>query len=122
MKNQAASHYIPIYGSTVMVVATDNIRAAHNKPEMLEALHSDPIDFDCYGLTSRHNNLFVIFYQRSGLSHDTVAHEIFHVTHRIGEFLGIKLDGENHEALAYLNGHLTGLVYGSLKKWKVKIQ
>lgn len=52
-----------------------------------------------------------IFYFRHELRVDLIAHEIFHMTHRIMHYVGEKFPDGTHEAFAYLNGWITGQVY-----------
>lgn len=42
---------------------------------------------------------------------ETVAHEVFHVTHRIMEYCSANFDSEHHEQGAYLMGWLMDVVW-----------
>jgi hypothetical protein len=53
-----------------------------------------------------------LFFQADSLSYDTIAHEIFHVVHRLMEQLGDTISPQNHEAWAYLMSYLV--------KWTIK--
>jgi hypothetical protein len=56
------------------------------------------------------------------ISHNLIAHEIFHATHVILDFVGNKFSIEHTEPFAYLSGYITDLVYKDIKKWKIKIK
>jgi len=52
------------------------------------------------------------------LSHNTIAHEIFHAAVRVTEDRGV----EDEEAQAWLAGHLTAVIYKFLDKKKLVIK
>jgi len=52
------------------------------------------------------------------LTHNTIAHEIFHAAVRITEDRGIV----DEEAQAWLTGHITGSVYKFLERKKLKVK
>ena len=52
------------------------------------------------------------------LSHNTIAHEIYHVVVRVTEERNIV----DEEAQAWLDGHITGAIYKFLDKKKFKIK
>lgn len=69
-------------------------------------------------LTSCSNDgRFGIFFGTRGLSIDEVAHEVFHVTHRILEWSHANFDPDHHEQGAYLHGHLFDLTYKQVKRY-----
>lgn len=47
---------------------------------------------------------------------DTVAHECVHAAFDILDHVGVKVDPNNHEALAYMIGHLAGECHLALRK------
>jgi hypothetical protein len=51
------------------------------------------------------------------LSHNTIAHEVFHATVRVTE----DRDITDEEAQAWLSGHLTGVIYKFLAKKNIAI-
>lgn len=52
------------------------------------------------------------------LTHNTIAHEIFHAAVRVTEDRGVV----DEEAQAWLAGHLTGVTYKFLEKKKLEIK
>jgi hypothetical protein len=60
--------------------------------------------------------------RRETLTHNMIAHEIFHATHHIMEHIEHHLTAADHEPHAYLCGYLTKLVYACLKKHRVLIR
>jgi len=52
------------------------------------------------------------------LTHNTVAHEIYHVATRVTEERGVT----DEEAQAWLCGHLSGVIYKFLEKKKLEIK
>ena len=66
-------------------------------------------DYD--GLVSWNEYTFGIFLTCDA-THRTIAHEVFHLTHRILDYRHADYDVEYDEPAAYLCGYLTDLVYG----------
>lgn len=64
-------------------------------------------------------NNYAIYFNYSHLDHGTIAHEIFHLTHRIFDSISGKFDINNQEPLAYLCEWLTDWVYAELEKEKL---
>lgn len=99
---------VPIFGARVQLIVTDDIRSERKKQEHLFG----PVDSGTYylALCSRsggHN--FALFFEPAGLTRRIIAHEIFHLTHRIlHDWIGAQFD---HETFACLNGDLHEWVY-----------
>jgi hypothetical protein len=52
------------------------------------------------------------------LTHNTIAHEVYHVATRVTEERGVT----DEEAQAWLCGHLSGVIYKFLEKKKLEIK
>ncbi len=122
MKEYCALHIVPIYGTKLEFVVSDSITKARNKPDRVKRYRSKYEEGEFYGLLSRFGNYMGLFIASDAVTHDGIAHEVFHLTHRIAEFVEVKFDPDHHEALAYLNQELTRTIYDDLKKWKIKIK
>ncbi len=103
---------LPIYGARIQLIITDDIQFERKAQEHLFG----PIEGTCYdALCSRssgHN--FALFFEPGALNHRIIAHEIFHLTHRILEWAGVPFREDNHEAFALVNGELHTWVFGKL--------
>lgn len=104
---------IPIFNAVVWLVVSDNIPAA--RAEMAHWFGPVPEcpDYDAlcsYG--AGHN--FALFFEPGALTPKIIAHEIFHLTHRIIDWAGVRFDSQSHEAGALLNGYLSDLIYREL--------
>lgn len=112
---------VPLYLSKVFINVSDDINFFYQKKwtKMF-----GPFDATgCCGLTSRNQyNQFCIHLERKYLSHQVIAHEVFHLTCRIMESAGIELDENNHEPYTYLHAFLSNEVYRILDKWDEKIK
>ena len=62
-------------------------------------------------------NYYLLFHT-DFLSHNTIAHEIYHATVRISEDRVVT----DEEAQAWLSGCITGMVYEFLEKKKVQLK
>lgn len=61
---------------------------------------------------------YYILFHKDYLTHNTIAHEVFHATVRITE----DRDVTDEEAQAWLSGYITGLVYTFLDKKKLQVK
>jgi hypothetical protein len=112
---------IPLYPATLIVCVSDD--PADERKACLHdfGLYRGPRKFD--GLNSYDNaGKFAIFLDRHTLSHRSLSHEIFHVTHRIMEYVGDRFTPRNQEPYAYLNCWITQQVYALCSAWRLKIK
>lgn len=64
---------------------------------------------------------FAVQILRNAVEHGVIAHEVFHVTHRIWSYLGDTFSVDHNEPYAHLCEYLTEWVYKQLKKGKVRV-
>jgi len=114
-----ARHHIPIYDFKFWVVVTSDMeksRAGFNR-----ILGRDAGDCEvghCVGLTSRgEGRVLAMFLDADYLDHGLIAHEVFHATHSIMEFLESVYADATQEPYSALCEYLTKLVYKDLRKW-----
>ena len=108
MKNKRKSFHVPIHDVEVVVVVTNDIPKAYKKEFKIEI---DDTQGACLGYCGRKFGLFIDnMYLRKGI----IAHEIFHLTHRILEKNTMNFDCGHHEMGAYLCEYLTDKIYGFL--------
>lgn len=92
------------YGATVYVIVSDNPVRAYKSKRWHKMFGINGMD-KFHALTVRAGPTFGLFLP-SGANAGTIAHEVFHLTHRILEYCDVKFDKDNHEPAAYLHGHL----------------
>ena len=106
---------VPILQVSVVVVVAAKTRPAirrHFPHLKLSDVFGDGYEACCCYRRSR----FGLFFEPQALKRpDIVAHEIFHLTHRILEFRECNFDESHHEMAAMLNGWLTREVGKILK-------
>ena len=93
----------------------------------------DTFDDYCNGYTAimekhgrKHKEINMFFFVNSldprslGLKDvvHTIHHESIHSAWFILDYIGIKIDADNHEALTYLEGYIASRVYDQISKWK----
>jgi hypothetical protein len=100
---------LPIYGARIQLIVTADICAARKAQEHLFG----PISGTCYdALCSRSGGQnFALFFEPAALTHRIIGHEVFHLTHRILEWVGAPFTTDNHEVFAALHGELQTWVY-----------
>lgn len=113
---------LPLYGKRYTLVVCDDY--AEERPKHNKALGVDENPKNCMGCVcwaDDYRELY-LFLTRNEVSHNLIAHETFHLAHRVAEYYGINFDPNNHEPVAHICGALTGQIYGQLNRWKVKIK
>lgn len=68
------------------------------------------------GYTLGSNKNYVTILNCKHLTHNTIAHEMYHLTCNIGEATGIT----DEESLAWLCGYITEELYKLITKWNLK--
>lgn len=101
---------VPIFDVDVSVIVTENIPEAYLKEFGIQI---GDTRMACLGYNKRRFGLFLE--PHAVKRHEVIAHEIFHLTHRILEFCSMNFDEGHHEVGAYLNEWLTKRVADILK-------
>ena len=100
-------YIVPIYNTELWIVVTDNVK--HERDKMDKVLGSFSMSNEYEGLCSSNYSYFALFFEKRALQRKAVnliAHETFHLTHRIIEWAGANFDEDNHEHGAILHGYL----------------
>jgi hypothetical protein len=98
------------------------------KTELFEAtkksIFSDVVDLDedFGGRSIYKDGHFGLQIRRDCLEHNEIAHEVFHITHRIWHYLGHDLLAHSSEPHAYLCGFITDWVYAQLRKARFTVK
>lgn len=114
-----ANTEIPLFPAMLKLVVADGVepaRALFNK-EFGVCCHED-----YSALTTYSGKRFGLFFKSDRLEHDYIAHEVFHVTHRILERVGVVFTAENHEPFSYLCGWITKWVYAEIAAKGLKVK
>ena len=109
---------IPIYNARLWLVVCDNVKDDRIKMNKVLGTFDSLGEFD--GLCSSYLNRFALFFEKKRLEDgamNIIAHETFHLTHRIIEWAGANFDEENQEHGAILHGYLMDLVYKEVGKF-----
>ncbi len=64
---------------------------------------------------------FGLFFARSEVSVEMIAHEVFHASLRMAERCHLALGPDNHEPTAFLHGWLFNEVFTRLRAWGCKL-
>lgn len=107
MKNpKACAHRftVPIYEADFVLVVCDDLPEARRRYNRLLGEYEVPAGTT--GLACWRGHRFAIFLDRREACLIVVAHEVFHITHRIIDWAGVTFDPESHEAAALLCGWL----------------
>lgn len=110
---------VPIFDTRVRLIVTYNVRKARAAFDHLFGPWKNAVDH-CKGLCSFADDRAegALFFHPAGLDFDTVSHDIFHLTHQILAYRGIKFDIHDHEMHALLNGWLASQIIPKLNKYR----
>lgn len=102
---------IPIYDVTLWVVVRETaLKARQSMNDVFS-----PYNGDGDALCSRNGWRFGLFFGHGNFTVKTIAHEVFHLTHRILEYVDAPIHEERHEHAALLHEYLFALVLKALK-------
>jgi hypothetical protein len=114
---------IPIYECVLRVVICDDIDQDRRKFDKIFGEFDLDGNYEALCSWSGGHNFGLFFDKRVLKNTCTIAHEVFHLTHRILEWSSSNFDKDHHEQGAMLNGYLMELVLNALKdKRKVKVK
>lgn len=100
---------VPIYDAVLWLVVTDNIAKERKKWEHMFGPAPDAHDYDALCSCSGGHN-FALFFAREPLTLKILSHEVFHLTHRIMDWVSANFDAGHHEQGALLHGYLMDTV------------
>ena len=104
---------LPTYSCQVIVTITDQLRIESDKIYKKYKLTNEDDEGENEGiLISPEIDQYFLLVDTKYLTHNTLAHEIYHAVVRVTEDRGIV----DEEAQAWLCGHLTGVIYKFLEK------
>ena len=105
---------IPIYGGVIYLSVSDDPLVERRK-------HDDKFGMclvtSCNALASSSDcgGQFALFFKKDFFTHGIIAHEIFHLTHRILDARSLNFTMSHQESHAYLCEWITDWVYKTLK-------
>lgn len=106
------------YSCKLSLIITDNVKAEITKIYKKYKLKED-IDYEVEGvLLSPMTDDYSLIIDLKYLTHNTVAHEIYHSANRICE----DRDVNDEEAKAWLAGYITGEMYKFLEKKNLQVK
>lgn len=107
MKPITTKFEVPIYDAIVYVVIADDLNKEYTKLEKVlgKNEYKDDEGYDALCVQGPCKN-FGLFFDPTCISLGLIAHEVFHLTHRIMEWVECNFDPTHHEQGAYLNAFL----------------
>lgn len=95
---------VPIYDLPVMLSVSHDLTAVRKQYSDTFGEVDDSLVYDA--MCSYSNGRFALFFTHDTFTTKIVAHEVFHLTHRILDWVGAPLDSNHHEHAALLHGYL----------------
>lgn len=111
------------YGQWLEIVVTNDIFRHLKKKSFIKRYGdaNEKEDNQCAGMFIRNPPLFCIIVLDKGLNINTIAHESYHATVRISEYVGLSQKAHVHEAQAYLNAFINMTVTRTIMAMGYKI-
>ena len=106
------------YGMTLWVVIADDINKARRD---MNCVFGCKWEDEALALCSWGRGNYGLFYPNRFTSHAEIAHEVFHLAHRLMQERGEEFSNDHHEPFAYLIGWLTEQVYETFRKARLRI-
>jgi len=106
---------IPIYNAVLTLIVSNNIAKERKKLEFLFGPVPETNDYHALCSYSGGNSFALFFTPESSKNIEIIAHEIFHLTHRILDWAGANFDSNHHEQGALLHGYLMKFILKELK-------
>lgn len=109
---------LPMYNCKVVIKIVDNVRL---EAEKLYKKHKIKEEFDGEAegaLVTINLDSYYLLLGVKYLTHNTIAHEVFHAAMAVAEDRGII----DEEAKAWIAGHITGTLYKFLDKKKIDVK
>lgn len=112
---------LPIYRAMIHLnISTDICDARIQQNKMLGDFIPEPGVY-YVGMMSWRSHHYGVFFSYDRLIHGVIAHECFHMAHRIMEHVGAHYHDDSPEPHAYLMQYLTQWVYDEIKKRKIRV-
>jgi hypothetical protein len=108
----------PTYGCKLTIMVVDNVRVEVDKLYKKYKINDEFEDEAEGALVMPNMETYYLLLDKSYLTHNTIAHEIFHAAVRITEDRGIT----DEEAQAWMAGHITETLYKFLDKKKLQVK
>jgi hypothetical protein len=108
----------PTYGCKLTISVVANVKTEVEKLYKKYKI-KEPFDFEAEGaLVMPGTDTYYLFIDKEYLTHNTIAHEIFHAAVRVTE----DRDITDEEAQAWMAGHITETLYKFLDKKKLQVK
>ena len=109
---------LPTYSCEIMVKVVDSVKIDAEKIYKKYSINEQFGDEAEGAIVMPGFGKYYLLLSKDFLTHNTIAHEVFHVVVRVTEDRGIV----DEEAQAWLAGHISSVVYKFLQKKKLTIK
>lgn len=127
MKNRSKVIELKNYDCSVTFILSDhacstvkNLFKKYDQMDRWELEGTSDDNFSGFAFDATFNNYFFIFNMKYPIDHNTITHEIWHLTNYIFDARVIRED-KDHENGAWLAGYLAQEAYKFLEERKIKV-
>jgi hypothetical protein len=107
---------VPIYEAKVYIIVADDFGAESQTRRWASIFEDAVFTVSDIATCAYHGNVTALLLNPKYINMNTLAHEILHLTFRILEWREIRVNNDNQEPAAYLNGWLWERIEKVLKK------
>ena len=114
-------HSLPVYYADLWIGClpqADYISKTKKACKEVLGYDFDDGDVESASLLAYRGSKFILAFRKGNCGIEKIAHEVFHLTHRLMDLCGCNFDAGHHEQGAYLHGWLMELVWNSMKGTK----
>lgn len=109
---------LPMYECSIIIMIVDSVSEEADKLYKKFKIDLDFGDEAEGALLFLESDKYHLLFHKEFLSHNTIAHEVFHAAVRVTE----DRDVVDEEAQAWLTGHITELIYKFLEKKNLPVK
>lgn len=117
-KRSTTTVRLTTYSCNLVITVVDNVKKEAEKLYKKYKINDEFEDEAEGALVMPNMENYYLLLDKSFITHNTIAHEIFHATVRITEDRGIN----DEEAQAWMAGHITETLYKFLDKKKLQVK
>ena len=108
---------LKLYECTILLVISSKFAKDAKRKEKVYNAEPEDYNDDEEGVTMGDAKEYCVIMNHKFLTHNAIAHEMYHLTRRIG---GDRNITDDEESLAWLCGYVTDELYKLVDKWTLK--
>lgn len=113
---------IPIFSGKLHLIVTTDLWKSRKRRDPIFGRAEPEHYADVPACLVRLRATYGLLFEFDVLTHETIAHEVFHLTQRVMQWHSVRVDPDNHEACAQFHGWATAWVYAQLGRLRLPVR